>query len=39
MDPYGRVLITVFTDRGENVRIISSRKASKQERLRYEKST
>lgn len=36
MDPNGRVLVTVFTRRGERIRIISSRKASKGERLQYE---
>lgn len=36
MDPIGRVLVTVFTRRGESIRIISSRKASKGERRQYE---
>jgi hypothetical protein len=36
MDPNGRVLVTIFTYRSDNVRVISSRKASKQERRRYE---
>jgi uncharacterized protein len=36
MDPNGRVLVTVFTYRGEKIRIISSRKASKAERRTYE---
>ena len=36
MDPLGRILVTVFTHRNESVRIISSRKATKRERLRYE---
>ncbi|MDZ7770180.1 MAG: BrnT family toxin [Woeseiaceae bacterium] len=36
MDPYGRILVTAFTFRNRNIRIISSRKASKQERRRYE---
>jgi uncharacterized protein len=36
MDPSGRVLVTVFTHRGERIRIISSRKASKGERRQYE---
>jgi uncharacterized protein len=35
-DPNGRVLVTVFTHRGERIRIISSRKASKGERRQYE---
>jgi len=36
MDPTGRVLVTVITYREEKVRIISSRKASKGERRKYE---
>lgn len=36
MDPNGRVLVTVFIHRGERIRIISSRKASKGERREYE---
>ncbi len=36
MDPNSRVLVTVFTLRGKRIRIISSRKASKGERLQYE---
>lgn len=36
MDPIGRLLVTVFTHRGERVRIISSRKASRAERRQYE---
>ena len=35
-DPKGRVLITVFAHRDRSIRIISSRKASKRERRRYE---
>ena len=35
-DPEGRLLVTVYTYRGENVRIISSRPASPGERRRYE---
>lgn len=38
-DPMGRVLVTVFTVRGHRVRIISSRKASRAERLSYEGRT
>jgi hypothetical protein len=34
-DPLGRVLVTVFTHRGTNIRLISSRKASRGERRRY----
>jgi uncharacterized protein len=36
MDPNSRVLVTVFTHRGERIRIISSRKASRGERRQYE---
>lgn len=36
MDPNGRVLVTVFTHRGDVIRIISSRKASRGERRHYE---
>lgn len=35
-DPTGRLLVTVFTRRGETVRIISSRRASRGERRQYE---
>jgi hypothetical protein len=35
-DPNGRVLVTVFTPRGRRTRIISSRKATKNERRAYE---
>ena len=35
-DPEGRVLVTVYAHRGERIRIISSRRASKSERRRYE---
>jgi len=38
MDPSSRVLVTVFTYRGDGIRIISSRKASKGERRQYEDS-
>jgi uncharacterized DUF497 family protein len=37
-DPEGRLLVTVFTYRGENIRIISSRSASPGERRRYEEA-
>ncbi len=33
----GRVLVVVHTERGERIRIISSRKATKSERSDYEK--
>lgn len=36
MDPNGRLLVTVFTYRNHDVRVISSRKATKQECRRYE---
>ena len=35
-DPHGRVLVTVFTPRGRHTRIISSRKARRNERRTYE---
>lgn len=35
-DPEGRLLVTVYTYRGDNIRIISSRSASPGERRRYE---
>jgi uncharacterized DUF497 family protein len=35
-DPFGRLLVTVFTPRGRHTRIISSRKASRAERHAYE---
>jgi uncharacterized DUF497 family protein len=35
-DPFGRVLVTVFSPRGRRTRIISSRKASRAERRAYE---
>jgi len=34
----GRVLIVAHTDRGQNVRIISARKATRHERNQYEES-
>jgi uncharacterized protein len=34
----GRILVIVHTDRGERIRIISARLATKKERLRYEKN-
>jgi uncharacterized DUF497 family protein len=37
-DPEGRLLITVYAHRGKNLRIISSRRASRAERRRYEES-
>lgn len=38
MDPMGRILVTIFTHRDDKVRIISSRKATKAERSRYEEA-
>jgi uncharacterized protein len=37
-DPEGRLLITVYAHRGKNLRIISSRRASRAERRRYEEN-
>jgi hypothetical protein len=37
-DPEGRLLITIYSHRGKNLRIISSRRASRGERRRYEES-
>ena len=34
-DPEGRLLVTVFTYRGKNLRIISSRKGARTERRAY----
>ncbi len=34
----GRILVIVHTDRGERIRIISARLATKKERLRYEEN-
>jgi len=36
MDYLGRLLTVVFTYRGEDIRLISARKATKKERLDYE---
>jgi uncharacterized DUF497 family protein len=36
LDALGRVLVVVFTWRGESVRLISARKARPRERRRYE---
>jgi uncharacterized DUF497 family protein len=35
-DPEGRLLVTVYAHRGDSIRIISSRSASRGERRRYE---
>jgi len=36
-DFLGRILVVVFTYRGEDVRLISARKATKRERAQYER--
>lgn len=36
MDATGRLLVTIFTYRNDRIRIISSRKADRTERRRYE---
>ena len=36
MDALGRVLVVVFTWRGEDIRLISARKATRQEQKQYE---
>lgn len=35
-DAFGRVLVVVYTHRGENIRLISARTATKSERKSYE---
>ncbi len=35
MDAFGRVLVVVYTWRGDNVRLISARKATEKERKQY----
>jgi len=37
MDALGRILIVVYTYRGEDIRLISARSATKRERMQYEK--
>jgi hypothetical protein len=37
MRPGGTLLVTIYTERGNLIRIISSRKANKKERVSYEK--
>lgn len=37
-DPQGRLLVVVYTWRGERARLISARKATGKERRQYEKS-
>ena len=39
MDGFGRVLVVVYTWRGEGIRVISARKATARERAQYEGST
>jgi uncharacterized DUF497 family protein len=36
MDSLGRVLVLVYTYRGEDIRLISARRATRKERLTYE---
>ena len=36
LDVFGRILVIVYTWRGEAVRLISARKANKEERRQYE---
>ena len=36
MDSGGRVLVVVYTYRGEDIRLISARSATKRERMQYE---
>jgi uncharacterized DUF497 family protein len=36
MDAYGRILVVVYTWRGDVIRLISARKATKHERKQYE---
>ncbi|PSF35188.1 hypothetical protein C7H19_17560 [Aphanothece hegewaldii CCALA 016] len=36
MDALGRILVVVFTWRGNKIRVISARKATRQERTQYE---
>ncbi|MGO9255988.1 MAG: BrnT family toxin [Bryobacteraceae bacterium] len=38
LDAFGRVLVVVYTWRGERVRLISVRRATPRERRRYEES-
>jgi uncharacterized DUF497 family protein len=39
MDVFGRILVVVYTWRGESIRIISARKAMPRERKQYEGET
>jgi uncharacterized protein len=36
LDAVGRILVVVYTERGENVRLISARPATRRERRQYE---
>lgn len=36
MDPLGRILVVVYTHRGEDLRLISARRATRKERQQYE---
>ena len=35
-DAFGRILVVVYTWRGENIRLISARRATRRERATYE---
>ena len=35
---WGKLLVVAHTDRGDNIRVISARAASRKERLQYEKN-
>lgn len=37
LDPLGRVLVVIYTVRGERIRLISARRATRKERTEYEK--
>ena len=36
-DVFGRILVVVYTWRGDNIRLISARKATRRERAEYER--
>ena len=36
MDSYGRILVVVYTWRGDNIRVISARRATRSEHRQYE---
>jgi uncharacterized protein len=39
MDALGRELVVIYTVRGERIRIISARRATRRERAEYEKQS